>query len=614
MRIAGPTKRWLVAISRALLLHVLLASGFAANPPDRGNEFTAQLGGLVLDAEGKPQMGATVLLFNHYGRLLHRTVSDEHGIFTFPEIPPGIYSLKVLLSSYLPAVKENLEVRPGLRYLLSVTLASAFSSIELISSLTGNRPLMTEAWKWALRSSAETRPVLRLLPEKKTSSDSKGQLQARMHSLLPAQDLGIVRVQAGGDAALTPAGLLPDMATSFAMATTIYGTHQLAVSANVGYAGESGRPLTTLRTAFLPTANLGGADPEFAVTLRQAYLPVRAGTSLLANQAGAPALRSVSISYRNALELAEATHLDYGIELNSISFLERFNYLCSYARVRHELGSVAELQAAYYAGQPPSDAPDQGKVADEYLHLANTVRELNAIPRLSLKDGRPAIQRSQTVEVSLRRVKGEREFTVGWHYEQMNDPVLLATGDRKAFTAPQFLPSLFENTATLRGPQYTSSGLIVAASQLLGEKVRVQVAAGTEEGLKAEPAGSGEDTVKLAYPRVAEARRHWIGAAFGVVIPGAGTKVTTSYTWGDPTFVTPRHVYVTAPTHFGTGLNLFVRQPLPFRGFWGSRLEISADLQNLLSQGYVPVGENLNRPVYLIQVPKSIRGGVDIIF
>jgi hypothetical protein len=57
-----------------------------------------------------------------------------------------------------------------------------------------------------------------------------------------------------------------------------------------------------------------------------------------------------------------------------------------------------------------------------------------------------------------------------------------------------------------------------------------------------------------------------------------------------------------------------VRQPLPgFLGF-GGRLELTAEVRNLLAQGYVPVTTADGRTLLLVQAPRALRGGVSFVF
>jgi hypothetical protein len=55
------------------------------------------------------------------------------------------------------------------------------------------------------------------------------------------------------------------------------------------------------------------------------------------------------------------------------------------------------------------------------------------------------------------------------------------------------------------------------------------------------------------------------------------------------------------------GLNIYIRQPIP--GFNG-RLEATADLRNLLAQGYVPIATPGGLQLLLVDNPRSFRGGL----
>ena len=61
------------------------------------------------------------------------------------------------------------------------------------------------------------------------------------------------------------------------------------------------------------------------------------------------------------------------------------------------------------------------------------------------------------------------------------------------------------------------------------------------------------------------------------------------------------------------GLNLCVRQPIPTFFSLPWRMEASADLRNLLAQGYLPLSAGGQR-LLLVQTPRSVRGGLSFIF
>jgi hypothetical protein len=75
----------------------------------------------------------------------------------------------------------------------------------------------------------------------------------------------------------------------------------------------------------------------------------------------------------------------------------------------------------------------------------------------------------------------------------------------------------------------------------------------------------------------------------------------------------PSHFYLTQRNYPEPGLNIRVRQPIPsFLGMPG-RLEASAELRNMLAQGYITVSDT-GQSVLLIQNPRAVRGGLSFIF
>src|SRR5579871_3120776 len=96
------------------------------------------IAGLVTNDDKVPQMGAAVQLFDRQERLAQKTLTDENGGFVFAGLLPDLYSIRVTLASFVPAVKNNILVQPGMRSVLSVNMAALFSSIHL--SYPGDHP------------------------------------------------------------------------------------------------------------------------------------------------------------------------------------------------------------------------------------------------------------------------------------------------------------------------------------------------------------------------------------------------------------------------------------------------------------------------------------------
>ncbi len=62
------------------------------------------------------------------------------------------------------------------------------------------------------------------------------------------------------------------------------------------------------------------------------------------------------------------------------------------------------------------------------------------------------------------------------------------------------------------------------------------------------------------------------------------------------------------------GMNVFFRQPVPFISKRQCRVEATADLRNLLAQGYLSLSGSNGRNILLVETPRSLRGGLNFVF
>src|SRR5215475_9712784 len=104
-------------------------------------------------------------------------------------------------------------------------------------------------------------------------------------------------------------------------------------------------------------------------------------------------------------------------------------------------------------------------------------------------------------------------------------------------------------------------------------------------------------------------------ARIAATIPWTGTHMIASYQWvGDSRWVTPGRLYTTQSLRPLPGLNIYFRQPIPGLSTLPWRMEATADLRNLLAQGYLPFQTPTGQDVVLVQTPRSFRGGLSFIF
>src|ERR1039457_5335114 len=184
------TMRTPISVSSVVLGLVCLA---AAGPVSGAVSVTLSgaIAGSVTNVEGVPQMGALVLLFNRQDGLSQKAFTDEKGAFAFAGLLPDIYSIRVTLASFVPAIKNNILVQPGIRSVLNVSMAALFSSIHLAYPVE-HPAFMSDDWKWVLRTASSTRPVMRMLPVPDVAADEE-----KPHRTVFSDTRGLLMFSAG---------------------------------------------------------------------------------------------------------------------------------------------------------------------------------------------------------------------------------------------------------------------------------------------------------------------------------------------------------------------------------------------------------------------------------
>src|ERR1039457_2185724 len=336
-------------------------------------KLSGAISGVVSDSMGIPQMGAMVLLLNRQDRVFEKVQTDDRGQFRFLGLFPDLYSVKVTLATFVPALKKNILVQPGMRSVLNVNLNTLFSTIQLAYPSVENGSLMSDDWKWVLRTASSTRPVLRF-----AADPLGGNLAIGARSAVFSDTRGIFKVSAGDGPLATGINNEADLGTAFALATSLYGNSMLQVSGNVGYGSQTGVPTAAFRTSY--SRDLAGGSPEVSVTMRQLYLPGRLGAALAGNEGALPMLRTMEASFDDRTQLTDELSVQYGFTLNSISFLDHVNYASPYARVTYSLGDDGEVAFAYTSGDARPDLAGKGRQDADLQRELNT---LGLFPRIS---------------------------------------------------------------------------------------------------------------------------------------------------------------------------------------------------------------------------------------
>lgn len=596
--------------TRLILLGCLLGWSTA---PATANDSLLPVGSVwtvVTNAAGFPQMGATIWLYNARSELVAQGVTDARGLFIFERLRPGNYSLQVRLASFSPVFKRGIQVEPGKRTLLLVSLGTVLSSIELVRTVPNAGVSMSDDWKWVLRTASLARPVLRFMPADPAKVTEPSRAGATV-----SKTRGLVKISVG-DGGLGSAGSGTDLGTAFAFATTVFRSHRLEIGGTVNYGAANRVPSAGFRTS-LVGAQEGEEVREVSLTMRQAFLPGRVGTAWVTGAVDqTPGLRTVTVAAIDRRQLAEDLKLEYGAALESVTFLESLHYNSLFARLSRSFGA-GTVQLAYSSGVPPVGlVVDGAESATERGGLDEDLAALSVFPRVSVRDGRVRLQRSRAVEVAYRRAQGGREVSVVGFRESIHQAAVLVMGDLQGLPSSEFLPDVGSRGAVYNLGDRQLTGYGVSVRQRVAGDWSVAIAVGRADLLSlasSKPSGSFSDTGGLRHLLKATPRG-WVAVEAQGTLPRTGTRVLAHWGWAGQGVLLLDRVYLTGGLQPLSGLNLKVRQPLPAVGFGPARLEAAAELRNLLAHGYLPVTSLDGRKLCLVQQPRSVRGGLSLIF
>jgi hypothetical protein len=610
-------------LSLLTALTLNLPSAYAA-PPIR---FSGELGGLVTDVAGKPQPGAVVLLFNRQDRLLQRSATDALGSFAFGDLLPDVYSVHVSFSSFVPAIKDRIQIKPGMRSLLEVNLSRVFSSVQLVSMAPVSGSLMSDSWKWALRADSSMRPILRLLPVQavSTPSESTAATPPASGTSFFADSRGLVRISASDGATVSADGQA-DLGTQFAFATSLYGGNFLHLAGDVGYAPGSTAPSAAIRTTWskdLPT----GDKPEISVTMRQIFVPLRVGQGVIGNaQNGStqndnlPALRTLGVSFEDRKEISDSLQMEYGFAYDNVSFLDTLHYFSPWGKLTYAVPR-GKVDFTWTSGNPRPELSMGSGGIDTSSPSADLQRELAAVdvlPRVTLIDNRAKVQRGNDFEVGFSQRVGSREYRVSGYHESVSNTTLTIASSEPGLFSGDLVPDLFSNSSLFNMGRFDTFGYTASVTQDLGDDYNVSFIYGSQGVLSPRSSeGATETSIDTAddLRRMMETgHRPALTVRVSGRVKGTGTRVVASYQWTDYRSATPGPMFSTESPRPEPGLNVIVRQPVPAIPRVPWRMEASAELNNLLAQGYVPLMTSAGNQFLLINTPRMIRGGLAFVF
>jgi hypothetical protein len=527
-------------------------------------------------------MGATVLVSSEklLGASPVQLLTNDRGRFSTSMLPAGLYSIRVTLAGFLPAVEQHVEVNDQHATLLEIVLGSVFSSFEKLRRQS-DEPVSTDDWTWVLRTSAATRPVLRWQDD--SIALDTAALQDSSDSAHSQELHGRIELTSGSDHPGSIGDPADSPATAFVYDVSLGGKSRLVMAGQFSH--EDGSGAGGFAGEWLPSG-LAGVGPVTTILVRESRL----------GPAG-PTFRGLRLSHEDQLALGKKVSVRYGADFVVAGLNGTTSALSPRAEVALQLARSWRASALVATHPWQDDAGPSGA-------LQSALDTLDAFPTMMIRNGRPLLENGLHEEISIDHALGPRADLIASVFHDLSSHT--AVIGRGGSGGPDYLQDYFSDAFAYDGGSSSSGGARLVYREKLSNNLSTTVVYAYAGAL----APNGITSTDLRE-ELATRYRQSLAAAFSATVPRFGTKFTTSYKWIGGATVSRQDAYGESLYHVDPFLSMEIRQPLP--SVFPGHMEVQANMGNLLAQGYVPISAG-DGSVVLIPSYRYFRGGLSFQF
>jgi len=527
-----------------------------------------------------------------------RVITDAHGRFAVERLLPGWYSLQATSATRLPMLRNRVRVEAGQTLLENLILSDILAPLR-VKVPAGKVSSWGEDWKWVLRTSSATRPVLRY---QEVSKNSKKTAQPKMAKAVLPSSQRLIGMIPGSTRRRALAGD-PGIDNVLAYLRPLSDDADLLVAGSMGSTGLQASSLATVFRRDL----LKGDPQEMALIVRQ--LSFAEGLPLVPGEArdNLSHAQGLVVSYAQTRRPLDSMIVTAGMEIDYLNAARDVFSMRPHMTLEYQVSPSSVFAARYGAMRVDGDGS-----------LLDRVGVLTAFPRVTLREYRPQLERLNHAELSFSRTLSKSgRLEVAAYRDYFENTAVWGFGKVGVLggLAGSFLPNPAANGVTLNGGTYTSSGLRAAYTQNLNQYMQMAVLYALGDALAVAPADvAGEGLVRDLRAVVRPRQTQIVAGRVTARLPVCRTQITTSYEWLPSGRVTDVDPYGQTSLQLQPFLGIQIRQPLPALAFLPARIEALADFRNLLAQGYVPISRSGDEALLLTPAYRSFRGGFSVQF
>jgi hypothetical protein len=575
-------------------LLVTLGVCAAAPPAEAQSTHKATRGtisGIVRDPAGVPQLGANVeVLAETPGTLIaHQFLTNTEGLFRAENLVPGLYTVRVTLAGYLPALQKHVQISSNLTTVVRVQLESLFASIEELRRSPANATAEPDDWKWVLRSASGMRPVLQWHEE--DTDDTT----ALIGDLGAPRQLGQVEFTDGARRPGSVANIDGAPGTVFAYDQRFGRDNHLVFAGQASY--DQDAPAGGLATVWVPLG-LEQDGPRTTIVLREAKIGPTG-----------PTFRGARIDQSGSMKFGDGLVVRTGGEYVLVGVGPSAWSLRPRVEVENKISDNWYLDAVY-AALPAAVTNGDNSVA--YLTdtaqpnvLTSAMDQLDGFPALLWHDGRSVLENGRHEEISAeRKLDNHGLLQIAVFHDDNSHVALFGRGS--GLSPADYFQDYYSNAFAYDGGSSVSWGGRAALREKISADLEMTAIYAFSGALVpyAMVDGGLRDALRTAS-------RESAAVNLTGKVPVTRTKLTVGYKWVGGMALSRIDPYGEAVYDLSPYLHIGIRQPLPWPtvGHW----EANAECDNLLAQGNVLMNSR-DGQVLLMPTFRTFRGGLSLQF